>query len=883
MKIYRCIAVGLVPMCVALGGVSCRTAKPVGAPAHTVEKLSAGEQLDALLDELWQLNMRRYPTWATYEGVRRYDDRLTDLSESAREEHLAKVEELARQVAALPADDLEPMDRDTQAMVQLAARQMRAEEVCRGEWWEVDGLGGPQVDYPMMPVFFTIRNDEDVENLEKRYRATAKQVAQITEQLEEGVANGYAPTKTNLGRALKQLDEFLETPLDENPMLKLNLADGVAAPDDSGLRGAIETVVMPALRDYRDVLRDVVLPAARPDRGIADLPTGEECYAARMERHIGPGYTADELHERGLEELARLHAGMVQVGIELGMEDPTAREVMEFVSATRANWATTEQEILEKNTAVVERAKAAMPRAFGRLPKTPVEVRPIEPHRAKDAPAAYYYSAPEEGSRPAYYYVNTVDPQTRALFNLEALAFHEAIPGHHLQIALAQELPDVHIWRRNAGQTAFVEGWALYAEMLADELGLYSDPLTRFGMYNYQAWRAARLVVDTGLHSRGWSRQRAIEFMSESVALPENEIANEIDRYIAWPGQALAYMVGRMKIQELRANAREALGDAHSLKRYNDAVNARGAVPLTILEANISDWVERMKTSTSGLPDFRDIWNFDDPAATHAKFEALLQTDVVKEHPTYRRQLVTQIARTHSLRGAFEEAHATLDEVEAQLRTSEPVVEVRYHLERGRTFNSAKQPEKAKPHFTLAWEVARRAGIDGLAVDAAHMMGIAEKGDAAMAWNQRALELAETSDDPAAKRWLGALYNNIGWSLHDAGEFDEALEVFERAQAWREERGEVKPLRVAKWSVARAMRSVGRYDDALAIQQALEKEWDAAGAPDGFVYEELAELHLVRGERAEAKKYFALAHPLLAELGWVDEKRLARIAKLGGL
>jgi uncharacterized protein (DUF885 family) len=705
----------------------------------------------------------------------------------------------------------------------------------------------------MMPVFFSIRTDADQVNLEKRYRATAKQIEQISGNLSRGVQNGYAPTRKNVERALKQLDDHLGSSIDEDPMLRLKDVSGAEVAPAAGVRTAVEEVVRPSLSAYRDVLRDTVLPAARPDQGIADLPTGKECYAARMQGHIGPGYNADELHQAGLAELARMHDGMAEIGRELGLPQPTAASVMKHFAAGAEYYAKTEDELVEKNDAVVKRAKAAMPRAFGRLPKTPVEMRPIEKHRAASAPAAYYYGAPEDGSRPAYYYVNTADPTTRPLFNLEALAFHEAIPGHHQQIALAKEIPDVHQWRRSAGQTAYVEGWALYAEMLADELELYSGPVARFGMYNYQAWRAARLVIDTGLHHKGWTREQAIEFLGDNTTFPDNEIANEIDRYIAWPGQALAYMVGRMKIHELRRRAKLALGDAFSARSFHDAVNANGAVPLVILDDNINTWIRRMEEQTSELPDFREMWNF---------------------------QLDTQIARTYSLTGEFDDAHKVLDTLEPKLETAEPVVTVRYLLERGRTFNSAKRKDEARPLFHRAWDVARRGSMDGLAVDAAHMMGIVEPKESSIAWNTRALAYAEASEDPAAQRWLGSLYNNIGWTYHDAGEYQRALSFFEAGLQWRSKQDAVAPKRIAAWSVARAYRSLKRYDDALKLQLDLEKQWDADAKPDGFVYEELAELYLVKGDEATARTYFAKAHPLLAAMGWIDDKRMKRIARL---
>lgn len=574
----------------------CAASKPA-SPSEpvAVEKPapSADARLDAHLDELWKLNMQTYPTWATYEGIREYDDRLRDESADGLEAHLEAVEAIAAKVKTIPDDELSPMSRDTKRLLLQQVDQMRQQRVCLSERWDVNGLGGPQVDYAMIPVFHTIRNPGDLANLQKRYEAIPAQIDQIIANLEAGVASGHTPAKINVEAALRQLDTALAKPVEESPLLRVKYVEGVEPMDHAGLRKAVESAVRPALEKYRKTLVETVLPAAREVPGVVSLKDGAACYRARMTSHIGPGFDPEELHQTGLEQLRIAHEGMVQVGKDLGLEASSAAAVMKAITGNKANYGTSEEDLLERNRQVMARAQKGMPTAFGRLPETPVEVRPIEPHRAPDAPAAYYYSAPEDGSRPGIYYVNTHKPETRPLFNLEALAFHEAIPGHHLQIALAAELPDVHVWRRSQGQTAFVEGWALYAEKLADEMGLYSGPLARFGMHNYQAWRAVRLVVDTGLHSMGWTRQQAIDFMAQNVGLPKNELENEVNRYIAWPGQALAYMVGRLTIEELRAEAQAALGEKFDLVAFHDEVHRYGAVPLTLLRSHIRAWIDR--------------------------------------------------------------------------------------------------------------------------------------------------------------------------------------------------------------------------------------------------------------------------------------------------
>ena len=579
---------------------ACKSSPPTTATQAPTQREATSDAatqdaaLDALLDELWALNMKTFPGWATYEGIRDHDAELSDISPEATERYTSQLEAIASRAEALPPEQLSPMARDTRRMLIMSARQQRAERVCEHEKWSVDGLGGPQVSFPMLPVFHLVRSQHDVDTLNSRYQKIAPYIEQHIANLRAGLAKGLVAPKINVERALTQLDKLIALPVDDaHPMLAIKLESDAVQVDDSALSQSITQVVVPSLTTYRDMLRQEILPAAREQVGLSNLPNGSACYMASIAGYIGEGFSPDALHQRGLDELARMEAGMVKVGEELGMtSSPTPSAVMRTISEDPANYATSEQQIVSLNEEVVQAAAAKVPDFFGVVPDARVEVRPLEPHRAPDAPAAYYNSPPEDGSRPGIYYVNTYQPQTRPLYNLRALAVHEAIPGHHLQIAIAKELPEVHTWRRNSGQTAFVEGWALYAELLADEMDLYPTPLDRFGMYNYQAWRAVRLVLDTGLHSKGWTRQQAIDFMTAHTALPENEIANEVDRYIAWPGQALSYMVGRMEIQRLRQRAEAELGERFDLAEFHDVVLGSGAVPLTILAEHVEAWLE---------------------------------------------------------------------------------------------------------------------------------------------------------------------------------------------------------------------------------------------------------------------------------------------------
>ncbi|MCA9540747.1 MAG: DUF885 domain-containing protein [Myxococcales bacterium] len=348
--------------------------------------------------------------------------------------------------------------------------------------------------------------------------------------------------------------------------------------------------MLPALRGYRNFLEREILPHSRNRPGVDGLRDGAACYQAMIASHTGLEETPEAIHQLGLQEVARIQAEMQTLATEMGAADPAA--LMAALDARPDQHAADAEALLAYNRDLLARAQAALPRAFGRLPKTPIELKALEAFRAADAPAAYYYGAPDDGSRPAYYYLNTHDATERLLYQMPALAFHEAVPGHHLQIALAKETLDLPMFMRESGNSAFTEGWALYAERLARELDLYRTPEERFGALTYEIWRAARLVVDTGLHAKGWRRQEAIDYLNGLLGHDEGEIINEVDRYIAWPGQALAYKVGELEIRRLRAEAEAARGTNFDLRAFHDRVLRNGSVPLRVLRADIEAWLK---------------------------------------------------------------------------------------------------------------------------------------------------------------------------------------------------------------------------------------------------------------------------------------------------
>jgi uncharacterized protein (DUF885 family) len=388
---------------------------------------------------------------------------------------------------------------------------------------------------------------------------------------------------------------LLETPPIESTLYAP--AKSMPAQADAILR-ALERTVYPAYQRMLELLQGEYLNEhARQEPGVWSVEDGARIYALLCRQHTTTELTPDELHRIGLEELEGIQREMRAIMARLGDGTGQIRDFTERLTQDAANLPSTREEIVQTAERLLEQAQAALPRAFGKLPAIPCTVKAIEEYRERDSVAAFYYPPAGDGSRPGIFYVNTYDPSSRPKHTMPALTFHEAVPGHHLQIALSTETKDLPEFRRlGADVTAYVEGWALYTERLSDELGLYPDDQARYGMLGYQAWRACRLVVDTGMHHLRWSRQQGIDFFLENVGLTERETVNEVDRYIIWPGQALSYKIGQREIESLRRAASSTLGTRFDQRAFHDEVLAHGAIPLSTLRATMQAWLEGQAT-----------------------------------------------------------------------------------------------------------------------------------------------------------------------------------------------------------------------------------------------------------------------------------------------
>ena len=557
-------------------------------------KTKADMRLHALSDEYWNIILKHFPFTATDIGDHRFDDVLPDFSLENREAFYSALGDLERRTAALDEAALQGQDRITFEILQDTLHMELEGRDFVEEQWTINHLHCALTQISELADKQPVDSAENAEKLRRRFAAVPRMLEQLEERLDEGRATGRTAPRIGPERLAAQLRRMLEIPIAESSFLPKkrpeSMSEGEFAAIRERLAEEVERSVYPAIARHAAYLESY-LEAARERPGLCAMPSGTAWYRHLIKVYTGRTDEPEVIHREGLDELARIHSEMKAIAQE-AIGKPDFRALAEELNRRPDQLARDRDELLRLTRALLDRAWEKLPDYFSRLPKTPCEVRPIEAFREGDSPSGYYSRAPGDGSRPAYYYINTGTPEHRPLYNLEALAFHEAIPGHHLQIALAQELEDLPAFRRNTGQTAYIEGWALYAERLSDEMGLYSSKFTRFGMLNYQAWRAARLVIDTGLHAMGWSREKAIQTLLEATAHGRPEAEIEVDRYIVMPGQALAYMVGRIFIDRLRAKAEARLGSAFDIRAFHTTVLENGAVPLTILEKIVNRWLD---------------------------------------------------------------------------------------------------------------------------------------------------------------------------------------------------------------------------------------------------------------------------------------------------
>lgn len=560
---------------------------------------AAPDTLQRIIDDHWAFTLEQRPTFATELGVRDFDDRLGDSSLAGIEAATEKQRQFLDRLKALDAAALSAEEALNRELLTLELQSAIDAAAFGGKYMAITNRAGPHTFITGLPDDLPFATKADFESYVARLGAVPAYVDGVIGRLAKGVETGWvqpcAPMEgyeksIRFHIVAKARDSVLMEPFKTRP-------GAVSARDFARLEKAAENAisekVAPAFERFADYYETAYKPACRAEIGASTLPDGAAYYAQRARHFTTTSMTPDEIHALGLKEVARIRKEMDAVIRSVKFEGDF-KAFQEFLRTDPRFYAKTPQELMEKNAAVAKRIDGELPRLFTRLPRMPYTLKEIPADIAEATTTAYYERPAGDGSRAGVYRVNTSKLNTRPLYEIEALTLHEAVPGHHFQIALSQEL-DLPEFRRYGGFTAFTEGWGLYAERLGLDVGFYEDPYSNFGRLSYEMWRACRLVVDTGMHAKGWSRNQAIGFMRDNTALSEHNIKAEIDRYIAWPGQALAYKVGELKFRELRARAEKALGPKFDLRRFHDAALEAGGIPLSTLEARIDRFIAAEK------------------------------------------------------------------------------------------------------------------------------------------------------------------------------------------------------------------------------------------------------------------------------------------------
>ncbi len=563
---------------------------------------SPSEQFKRLVDKEWEWQLREFPEFGTYTGTPGGNDRWTDMSREAiefRKEHARVTLDLVR---SINRESLDPADR-----INYDLFRKDLEETVEGfrfpdELLPVNQLSGVQQDLPQTLSNAPARTVKDYENLVARIEAAGKRIDQETALMQWGLELSLTPPAVSIREVPEQVQsQIVDDPM-QSPMLVpfTQMPDTILQTDRDRLIAAASKAytenARPAFQRMHTFLVNDYLPKARETIGLSALPDGEAWYAFNARVTTTTTLTPKQIHELGLAEVKRIRAEMDKIIVETGYNG----NFVEFCDMLRTDpkfYFTDKDELLRAYRDVAKQIDPELPKLFATLPRLPYGVLPVPEYAEQSQTTAYYMPGSPKAGRPGYFFANTYKLETRPKWEMEALTAHEAVPGHHLQIAIAQELENVPEFRRWSGPTAFVEGWGLYAESLGPEIGLYKDPYSKFGQLTYEIWRAIRLVVDTGMHSMGWTREQAIDFFAANTGKQLHDITVEVDRYIVWPGQALAYKIGELKFKELRARAQAALGDRFDVRTFHDACLENGAIPLDVLENHIDEWISEQKNT----------------------------------------------------------------------------------------------------------------------------------------------------------------------------------------------------------------------------------------------------------------------------------------------
>jgi uncharacterized protein (DUF885 family) len=566
------------------------------AAAETAASVDARrQQLLSVFDEQWEYEMRTNPEWATTLGDKRYNDRLSD---NSPEFFQADLEQARKFLAGFEAIDPTGLPHQDALSRELMIRELRQDiEGAQFKDWEmpVNQMDGPHLEFPDLVSLTPFNTVTDYENYLARLRQVPHFFDQVTANMRQGVRDHLMPPRYLLEKVTAEAEDIAGKRGEDSPFAKpvKGFPADIPSPDQKRLReailAAINDQILPAYHRFAAFVRDEYAPHGRTDPGIWSLPDGEARYRYAIRRITTTDMTPEQIHALGLKQVDETEAAMLAVAHQLGFKD--LANLNGHIKNERRFYATSGQQVLDLYAGYARGMEPELPKLFGHLPKSKLVAIPMEASRAKNAVPADYSNGTADGSRPGHINVNESDPEHRLVLNVEAIAYHEGVPGHHLQLSLAQEMTDLPQFRRHAGYTAFVEGWALYSERLGREVGHYQDPYSDYGRLENEMWRAIRLVIDTGVHEKHWSRDQMVAYFHRYTAMDEPNVQSEVDRYIAWPAQALAYKLGQLEILKLREEARERLGDKFDLRAFHDEVLGNGALPLDVLDSEVTGWI----------------------------------------------------------------------------------------------------------------------------------------------------------------------------------------------------------------------------------------------------------------------------------------------------
>jgi uncharacterized protein (DUF885 family) len=568
--------------------------------AQTGSRMEARRKaLNDLLAEQWEYTLRISPIGASFLGDKRWNDQLDDFSQEAVDKDLQETQKFLTRFEAIDTSEFPEQEALNKTLI---VRDLKMQlEGARFKPWEipVDQQNGIQISLPQLVTVLSFQSVKDYDDYISRLKQIPRVLDQITVQMRKGINDKLLPPRFLMEKALDQCQAIATQVPEKSTFAQpfFGFPKDISEADRKRLReaglDAVKNSVLPAYARFTAFMREEYVPKGRTDPGIWSLSDGGARYRFAIRAMTTTEMTPEQIHELGLKQVDEIEAELLAVAHELGFKDLAS--LNNYIKKERRFYATSGQQLLDLYSKYVHEMEPELPKLFGHLPQSKLAVIPMESSRSEDAVPADYIVGTADGSRPGHINVNEWAPEHRLLLNVEAIAYHEGIPGHHLQLSLAQELTDLPQFRKYEGYTAFVEGWALYSERCGKEVGLYQDPYSNYGRLENEMWRAIRLVVDTGVHEKHWTRDQMVAYFHRYTAMDEPNVQTEVDRYIAWPGQALAYKLGELEILRLRQYTKDQLGAKFDIRAFHDEILGGGALPLDVLDKRTREWVDKQK------------------------------------------------------------------------------------------------------------------------------------------------------------------------------------------------------------------------------------------------------------------------------------------------